>query len=263
MIKANVLGLALFSALLPAHASSCPEIALVLAIDSSGSVDSREYNLQLDGIAAAFRDERVQGAIADAGLVVVSAVLWADATLPVKRLDWVKIDSAQSAERLASTLESMPRSLTGNTALGKGLDASLDLLSEKPCARRRLINVSSDGSESAEPRFARKNPAFTSADQSARGSSSPMLAAARARAEAMGVTINGLVIANAEPWLARYYERSVIVGNGAFVMSIGGYEDFASAFLVKLLKELEPNVASAPGSRSFYSAGLQTSETAH
>ena len=39
------------------------DLELVLAIDTSGSVDPWEFNLQLRGIAAAFRDPEVQAAI--------------------------------------------------------------------------------------------------------------------------------------------------------------------------------------------------------
>ena len=61
---------------------------------------------------------------------------------------------------------------------------------------------------------------------------------ARDRAVAAGITINGLAILNEEPYLAEYYYRTVIGGPGAFVMSATGYESFAEAIRLKILREL-------------------------
>ena len=44
-------------------AFSCPDLALVLAIDGSGSIDTKDFALQQDGYAAAFADPRVQTAL--------------------------------------------------------------------------------------------------------------------------------------------------------------------------------------------------------
>ena len=63
---------------------------------------------------------------------------------------------------------------------------------------------------------------------------------ARDRAVAAGITINGLAILNEEPYLAEYYRRTVIGGPGAFVMSATGYESFAEAIRLKLVRELVP-----------------------
>jgi len=39
------------------------DVALVLAVDVSGSVDAGRFSLQMDGIAAAFESREVQGTI--------------------------------------------------------------------------------------------------------------------------------------------------------------------------------------------------------
>ncbi len=224
----------------PAVASPCPDLALVLAVDVSGSVDEREHLLQLKGIADAFRDDAVLAAIESVGTVSLAAVFWADMSMSVDRLGWIDVGTRSDAERFAAAVEAAPRRLTGNTGLGKGLWAALDLLEQRPCARRRLINLSGDGAETVSPRA----PAAPAVSPPSRGPlaphGAPFLRDARQRAEAMGVTINALAIANAEPWLADYFERSVITGPGAFVMEIADYPDFAEAILRKLEREIQP-----------------------
>ena len=53
-----------------------------------------------------------------------------------------------------------------------------------------------------------------------------------------GITINGLVILNEEPFLGGYFERSVIGGYGAFMMVAEDYRDYAAMILQKLLREI-------------------------
>ena len=47
----------------PAASASACDIALMLAVDVSGSVDGREYRIQMDGLAAALTDRSVMGAL--------------------------------------------------------------------------------------------------------------------------------------------------------------------------------------------------------
>ena len=72
--------------------------------------------------------------------------------------------------------------------------------------------------------------------------------AARDRAVARGVAINGLVILGNEPGLFRYYRENVIGGAAAFVMTADSFETFAGAIVVKLIREITdaPALASAP-----------------
>ena len=61
-IRAAALALAFVAVPVSARAAGPPpavDLALVLAIDSSASIDDGEYALQMAGIAAAFRDRAV------------------------------------------------------------------------------------------------------------------------------------------------------------------------------------------------------------
>ncbi len=72
--------------------------------------------------------------------------------------------------------------------------------------------------------------------------------AARDRAVAHGVAINGLVILGDEPYLDHYYRENVIGGAEAFVLTADGFEAFAGAILAKLIRErsYSPAVSSPP-----------------
>jgi len=71
----------------------------------------------------------------------------------------------------------------------------------------------------------------------------------RTHAALAGITVNGLVIANEEKQLSRYYLERVIGGPGAFVLQVNGFEDFARAMRQKFLAEisaLEPKLVYRP-----------------
>jgi hypothetical protein len=69
----------------------------------------------------------------------------------------------------------------------------------------------------------------------------------RQKATALGIVINGLPIltyTGAESYdLDEYFREKIIQGPGAFVEIANDYDDFARAFLRKLLHELTPLVS--------------------
>ncbi len=211
--------------------ASCPDLALVLAIDGSGSINDHDFGLQRQGYAAAFTDDRVQAALALAGVVDVAVVLWGDEQIAPQVLPWQRIDSAAAAARLADRIAALPRRVTGDTGIGSGLWKSLDLLEAgRSCAARRIINVSGDGRESVGPRPRHHVPLET----------------ARTRADEMGVTINGLAITLTDPDLDTWYSRWVITGPGAFVMTANSFDAFGEAIIHKLAREIAmPALAAA------------------
>ena len=204
-------------------AFSCADLALVLAIDGSGSINDRDFSLQQTGYANAFRDERVQDALGQAGLVDVAVVLWGDAEIPPQILPCRRIASADDAVGLAAEIGRMPRRVTGDTGIGRGIWLALDLLeSGEACAARRIINVSGDGKESF----------------GARSRHHVSLALARERADQMGVTINGLTITIEASDLEAWYRTRVITGPDAFVMTANSFDAFGAAIIRKLAREI-------------------------
>jgi Protein of unknown function (DUF1194) len=209
------------------QSSACVDIALVLAVDGSGSISDEEYAFQKSAIAAAFRDRDVLSALKSASVVAVSAVFWGDGEFAAQSLDWFIIDGGEGAEPFAREIESNRRIVFGNTDIGSGIWSALDLLSDtRLCATKSVVNVSGDGKETMAP----KRRQVASLHQ------------ARLRAHRMGATVNALVIADDKGDLARYYTERVIVGANAFVMDIRTYADFSTAIKKKLIRELSSQV---------------------
>ena len=205
------------------QAQACVDTALVMAVDSSGSITDAEYEFQKSAIVAAFQDASVLSAIRVSGSVAVAAVLWGDGEFVSQKLGWFVMDGIEPSEQFTLAIESNQRTAWGNTDIGASIWIALDMLADSQlCARRRIVDISGDGRES-----------LTSNRRK-----SISLLQARRRAEAMGVTINGLVISAEEADLADYYNKRVIMGREKFVMDIKNFEDFARAIRAKLIREL-------------------------
>ncbi len=205
------------------------DLELVLAVDTSISVSRQEFTLQVAGLARAFRDPRVHAAIQAGGDrgIAVSVVQWASQNEQSVAIGWTKVQSPGSALRLADDIAHMPRHFAGyGTAISSALRFCTDLFFGNGFeAARRIIDVSGDGSDN-------------------RG---PMPSSRRDVAVSLGITINGLAIRNEEPNLDFYYDRHVIGGVGAFVMSVDDYPDFADAIVIKLIREIsQAPIATAP-----------------
>jgi hypothetical protein len=229
---AFVTGLAALLAVGPVRAAPV-DLQLVLALDSSSSVDRAEFELQIEGLAQAFTDATIIDAIraVPGGAISVSVIEWSDPDRQAVAIDWRRIDGAETAEALARALVDMPRHVEGGaTAIGSAILFALGRFSAgQDQGRRRIVDVSGDGSSN------RGVP----------------LSLARAAAAEAGVMVNGLAIANEEPDLAAYYRDHVIVGAGAFVIRAEDYRDFIDAIRRKLLREIQGELlARASASRS-------------
>jgi Protein of unknown function (DUF1194) len=196
------------------------DLALVLAVDASGSVDQVRFELQKQGYAAAFRHPRVIGAIQSGPSQAIAVIMmqWTGPALQVTAVPWTKISDAASANAFADAIAHAPRALFGGgTSISGAIDTSMALLFDNPYrAARRVIDISGDGSNN------RGRPVTQARDE----------------AVAKGVGINGLPILALEPYLDRYYQNNVIGGPGAFVIAAERYETFADAILKKLIAEI-------------------------
>jgi hypothetical protein len=206
-----------------AFAQSAVDLQLVLAVDASGSVDQRRFELQKQGYVAAFRDPRVLHAIqlGAAQAIAVTMVQWTGPELQIQVLPWTLINDATTAHAFADAIAATPRRLfSGGTSISGAIDYAVPLILESPFkGTRRVIDVSGDGSNN------RGRPAASARD-----------AAVRA-----GIIINGLPILALEPDLKRYFSDHVIGGPGAFVIAAESYETFAEAILKKLIREMAAN----------------------
>jgi uncharacterized protein DUF1194 len=203
-----------------ATAEPAVDVALVLAVDVSLSVDAEEFALQRAGYTAAFRDKRVVDAITGGhvGAVAVTYMQWSGAREQQQIVGWRLINDRASAARFAAALAAADRVVAGgSTSLSGAIDAASRLLQQSGfAAERRIIDISGDGSNN----------------------SGRLANFARDEAVAQGITINGLAILKNEPQLDFYYRENVVGGRGAFVATAGDFGDFAAAILAKLIREV-------------------------
>jgi hypothetical protein len=196
------------------------DVQLVLAADSSGSIDDGEHALQRMGYAQALRDPRVLNAIRGGSeqAIAVTYVEWTGRGLQMEVVPWTVIKDADSAERVAQLLLSMPRGLYGGgTAVGEAIFYSASLFEHSGFeGERKVIDVSGDGP--------------TNQGRSA--------ASGRDFANELGITVNGLPILTDYPGLDVFYEQNVIGGPGAFMVPANGFHDFSDAVLHKLIREV-------------------------
>ncbi|WP_425043267.1 DUF1194 domain-containing protein [Primorskyibacter sp. S87] len=208
------------SSCMPAAALSC-DLALALAVDVSGSVDAREYEIQMQGLAQGLRDPIVSEALvrANARLMLVQ---WTGASRQQITVPWTEIDSFEALERFAEVVEQDRRVWRNySTAIGEALLAALDQFGEVSHCKRRLIDLSGDGvsNEGVEP------------------------TALHPRLKAAGIVVNSIAIEESEPDLTAYFFENVIVGEGAFVVSASGFEDYPERIRKKLLREVTQQTA--------------------
>lgn len=196
------------------------DLELVLAVDVSSSVDEKEYQLQVRGIAAAFRHPDVVSAIQASGEngIAVAMVQWSDNEEQALVGGWHVIRDSADAAEYARIIRRSPRIIPGGqTSIAGALSFAIDEIENNNInSSRRVIDVSGDG---------RSNNGIH-----------PM--SIRDNAIDNNITINGLVILNEEPFLGGYFERSVIGGHGAFMMVAEDYRDYAAMILQKLLREI-------------------------
>lgn len=202
--------------------ASGPEVdlALVLAIDDSGSMNDARWHLQLQGYAAAFRQPEFAAAVRAGrlGRIAVTLVEWSGSRRQSQTVGWTLIDSAETAREFARQISApRPRSRPDWTSVSGAIDYAAALLRTSGYrAARRVIDVSGDGSNN----------------------DGRAVNAARDDAVAAGITINGLPILGAEAAVDAYYRDNVIGGRGAFLVVARDERSFGRAVLDKLLTEV-------------------------
>ncbi len=212
-----------------ARAEETVDVKLVLAVDTSGSVDGPEFALEMNGIAAAFRAPDVIAAATNGPhrRIAVDLMTWGDPDDQKYDTGFRIIASPADGEAVAKLAEAgLPRQ-GGGTGIGIAVAYGLALLRNSAIhAPRQVIDVSGDGRESWELR----EPHFKISD-------------AQILRAAMGVTINGLAILHFEPDLEAYYRAEVAGGDDSFVITVADYQGYAEAIHRKLLMELQSPLA--------------------
>jgi hypothetical protein len=202
------------------------DLALVLAVDISNSMDPEEQTLQRDGFVEAFRSAEVQEAIrkGSLGRIAVVYMEWAGSSLQQVVVPWTVIEGPDGATAFSNRLARVPTQRAPRTSISGAIDFSVELLERSGVEPlRQVIDVSGDGANN-QGRF---------------------VGQARDEAVARGITINGLPIMLKRPGgyydiedLDAYYRDCVIGGQGAFMVPVRERRHFGDAIRTKLVREI-------------------------
>lgn len=209
----------------PSLAIPC-DLALVLAVDVSGSVDQREYRVQMDGLAAALRDGTVTDALIDQR-AHITLIQWSGSSRQRQTIPWTALTSPADVAQLADRIASDTRVWRNfSTAVGEAVALGLDTLETGPVCRRRVIDVSGDGVSNE----------------------GPLPETLRPRLAALQVTVNALAIETDKVDLTGWFFENLIHGEGAFVITANGFEDYPAQIRRKLQRETTRQVSGLPES---------------
>ena len=195
------------------------DLALVLAIDTSGSVSNERLAMQIGGYVQAFHEPDLVRAI-QAGQhkkIVATFVMWGEYERQFQSVPWTIVFDQASAAGFADLVAHALGPTPGWTSISGAIRFSVHLLQTLNMpADRRVIDISGDGVNN----------------------DGPPPGQARDAAVAAGITINGLPILEVEPELDRYYRSEVIGGPHAFLKVARNRDSFSAAVLQKLLVEV-------------------------
>lgn len=204
------------------------DLELVLAADRSASMIGLQSVGQRRGFAAAFRNERLYRAIGSGplGRIAVVYVEWSDQIDQQVTVPWTLIETREDMARFADALEDMERTRpSGETSISGVMYFAQQLIDKNQYnSYRNVIDISSNGRNS---------------------DGRPVEEALKALVT-RGTTVNGLILSDdysknakiGDGELREYFEREVIGGPGAFVISVGRRREFSDAILRKLVMEI-------------------------
>ena len=204
---------------LAALAPTPVDLALVLAIDTSGSVSEARIALQIQGYANAFATPRLLRAVREGrfGRIAATFVQWSDAGRQMQAVEWTLISDPASALGFSRALTEAERPTPGWTSISGAIDYAVRLFARSGVApTRRVIDISGDGvNNDGRPVAQARDDAVAPASPST---------GCRSWRWTRGSNI--------------YYRDFVIGGRDAFIVTVRDTNDFAAAVLRKLLVEV-------------------------
>ncbi len=221
-----------------ATASDVCRHALALGLDVSGSVDAREYRLQLDGLALALGSDAVRATLLERIETPVEILVyeWSGPKDQLTLVPWSRISDSNALEAVITQLKTVERRATSTpgTALGVAMMRGAQHLAQRNHCWRKTLDISGDGKSNLGPR-----PRDV-----------------KQRLAKSGITINALVIGADDPTskdlqqrktteLNTYFKTEVILGPDSFTETTLNFESYATAMQTKLLRELDGFVLSA------------------
>ncbi len=198
------------------------DLALVLAVDVSESVDDARFTLQMDGIARALETREVQASVLSGPhqSMLIALVQWSNR--PALSLPWTLMTSESDVRQFAARVRRLRRASNGFTCMSVALRSIADkLLTQLPVpAERTVVDVSGDGHNNCNP--------LETVDK------------VRDELATANVTINGLPILEGDEadTLEGWYRDHLIGGPNAFLIPAESFDDFERAIRRKFVTEM-------------------------
>jgi hypothetical protein len=197
-------------------------VELVIALDSSASVNNHEFSLQIEGVAQAFQHPDIIKAIDDLSPLgaAVTVIQWGGPGETRIMVPFTHLKDGRDAKAFGFLTGLSRRWFrASSTSIATAINDGRHMLEANGYEGSRLIiDVSGDGTDNSDI----------------------SLPQARLDARAALITINGLPIEIDDPTLGSYYRDHVIAGEDSFIEPATDYTDFARAIIQKLLRELRP-----------------------
>ncbi len=212
------------------------DVELILATDTSGSVDATDFALRRDGVEAAFRSATVINAIENGTIGSIAVALWDFGTNVGVAVDWMQISNAAEANAFADAVAAAGRLGGGGDGQARMIRQATTAINSNNFEGRGVIDITSEGVQTGE------GCTFTSPDcQATRDAGAAFLAAG-------GSTINAIWM-NDRNFFGRdatdivdafeYGSQSVITGVGAFQVFAETNQDFIDAIDDKIIREIK------------------------
>jgi Ca-activated chloride channel homolog len=219
-----------------AHADelTTTDVNIVTGIDVSGSIEARETQIQIDGMALAIRSPEVMRAIRQGkrGRVGFAVFLWANGNYPVFA-SWQLISSPEEAAAVSDAIATLiPAILDAKSTikLGELTDLSgamaygAEMLRTAPyAADHKILNILGNGIDNVG-----ESPKWV-----------------RDKVVAQGIMINAVVIGH-DRGVQSYFRTEVIGGPAAFVLTAREPEALVKVLERKFVTEIVLN-AQQPG----------------
>ena len=210
----------------PVNAKTPVDIELVLAVDTSLSMDIDELKLQREGYAQALEHRAVTSALVSGklGRVAIMIFEWGGAGRERVLIEWTLVESHEDAAAIAAKLRMAPiQGMRGTSISGAMTSADIWIAANDFEGTRKVIDISGDGPNN-------------------RGRA---VNEVRDEIAAKGIEINGLPFMFKQPDglysipdLDIYYEDCVIAGDMAFVIPIYEIERLIVSIRQKLVLEV-------------------------
>ena len=202
------------------------DLAIVVSLDRSESIDAADALTQINGLIYTLRHSRFRHSVASGpfGRIALAVATWSSFGRHEVILPWMQIAGPADAARAAAILEQdYTRQRVARhgsqTDVAFAIEVGMGLFDTLPWqAEQRVINVVADGISNIGR--------VATVDRDA--------------ALERGISINGLIMAqgSAIEVMSRYFRSEVIGGPTAFLQVSSSNEEFALAMLRKMLLEM-------------------------